>query len=92
MSKACQYAMNDDKVLVSLILVNVKDVKTSLQKSITWTKKSRKWRQEWEKAYIESGMWHWKLKILVKTGFASKVIMFEEDLEFKQDILLCYGK
>jgi hypothetical protein len=28
----------------------------------------------------------------VKTRFASKVIMFEEILEFKKAILLCYGQ
>jgi hypothetical protein len=28
----------------------------------------------------------------MKTSFASKVIMFEEVLEFKQAILLCYGQ
>jgi hypothetical protein len=32
-----------------------------------------------------------KLKTQVKTRFASKVIMFEEVLEFKEAILLCYG-
>jgi hypothetical protein len=44
MFKACQYVMNDDKVLVGLSLVNVKDVQTSLQKKVTWTKKLRKGR------------------------------------------------
>jgi hypothetical protein len=33
-----------------------------------------------------------KLKMHVKTTFASKVIMFEETLEFKTTIILCYGK
>jgi hypothetical protein len=84
--------MNDDKVLMILTLASVKDVQTSLQKVITWTKKSGKGRHEWEKACINSGMWHWKLKILVKSKFANKVIMFEKTFEFKQDSLLCYGK
>ncbi len=39
MIKTCQYVMNDDKVLMGLSLVSVKDVQTSLQKRITWTKK-----------------------------------------------------
>jgi len=30
------------------------------------------------------------LKTLIRTRFASKVIMFKETLEFKQTILLCY--
>lgn len=40
MSKACQYATNDNKVAASLKHVNVKNVQTSLQKTITWTKKT----------------------------------------------------
>ncbi len=30
------------------------------------------------------------LKTIIRTRFASKVIMFKETLEFKQTILLCY--
>jgi hypothetical protein len=41
-------------------------------------KKSRKGRQELEWAYAENGMRHQKLKIHVKTRFASKAIMFEK--------------
>jgi hypothetical protein len=37
-------------------------------------------------------MQHQKLKTPMKTKFTSKVIMFEETLEFKQAILLSYGK
>jgi hypothetical protein len=33
-----------------------------------------------------------KLKTPIKTRFVSKVIMFEETIEFKATILLCYGK
>jgi hypothetical protein len=54
----CQYATNDNKVLVGLILVDVKDAQIGLQKSITWTKKSGRGGQEWEKACIESWTWH----------------------------------
>jgi hypothetical protein len=45
-----------------------------------------------KKNCIESGMWHWKLKTLMKIRFVSKVIMVEKTLEFKQIVLLCYGK
>jgi hypothetical protein len=31
-------------------------------------------------------------KTPIKTRFASKVIMFKETLEFRQTILLCYGR
>ncbi len=34
MFKTCQYAMNDDKVSMGLILVSVKDVQTGLQKKL----------------------------------------------------------
>jgi hypothetical protein len=37
-------------------------------------------------------MWHQKLKAPMKIRFASKVIMFEKTLEFKQAIMLCYNK
>ncbi len=50
MFKACQYAINDEKVIVGLKQVDVKATQGNLQKIITWTKKSRKERQEWEKA------------------------------------------
>jgi hypothetical protein len=39
MSKACRYVTNNDKVFKSLMEVNVKDAQTTLQKTITWTKK-----------------------------------------------------
>jgi hypothetical protein len=41
---------------------------------------------------MDSGLRPWKLKTLIKRRFVSKVIMFEETLEFKATILLCYGK
>jgi hypothetical protein len=37
-------------------------------------------------------MWHCKLKTHVKTRFDIKVIMFKETLEFKNAIILCYGR
>jgi hypothetical protein len=56
---------------------------------ITWTKKKK---HECENACVElSGLQHWKLKTLVKTRFASKIIMFEKALDFKKAIVLCYG-
>ncbi len=92
MSKICQYTTNDDKVSMGLTFVNVKDSQVALQKIITWTKNSAKRKREWERACMDSGLWLHKLKTLVKTRFVSKVIMFEETLEFKAIILLCYGK
>jgi hypothetical protein len=60
MFKACQYATNDSKVFVGLQHVTMKDALASLQKTIIWTKKSGKGRQEWEWACVESGMQHQK--------------------------------
>lgn len=51
-SKACQYATNDEKKFVVLRNVNVKETQNGLQKTITWTKKLGKGRQEWEQAYF----------------------------------------
>ncbi len=56
MSKACQYVTNDEKVFVWLINISVKKTQSGLQKNISWTKKSRKGRQEWEWTCSKSGM------------------------------------
>jgi hypothetical protein len=60
--------------------------------TITWTKESRKGKWEWEKSCVERGLQSWKLKTLLKTKFANKVIIFEKTLEFKETIILCYGQ
>jgi hypothetical protein len=60
--------------------VSVKDADVGLQKTIIWTKKSKKGRHEWEHACVKSGMRHQKLKILVKTKIVNKVIMFKKRL------------
>ncbi len=62
MSKACQYAINDEKMIASLKQVNVKVAHGNLQKIITWTKKSGKGRQKWERACVERRLWLQKLK------------------------------
>lgn len=77
---------------MSLKEVSVKDAQATLQKTITWTKKSEKGRLEWNKACIDSGVRPRKLKKLVKTCFASKVTMFEETLQFKGTIVTCYSQ
>jgi hypothetical protein len=41
---------------------------------------------------MDSGLQLQKLKTPIKTRLVSKVIMFQETLEFKAIILLCYGK
>ncbi len=94
MFKAYQYATNDEKVTTSLKQVNVKVAQGNLPKTITWTKKSRKRRHAWERACVERGLQSQNIKTLKKTRFGSKVIMFEEVLEFKEakKIKLFYSK
>ncbi len=72
--------------------MSVKDAHVGLLKTIIWTKKSRKGRLEWERACMDSRLRPWKLKTPIKTRFVSKVIIFEETLEFKAAILLYFGK
>ncbi len=80
MSKAYQYAINDEEVIARLKQVNLKATQNNLQKANTWTKKSRKGRKESERACVERGLSSRKLKTLVKTRFVNKVIMFEDVL------------
>jgi hypothetical protein len=56
----------------------------SLQKNITWTKKSKKGRQEWKYSYIIVGLSFKMFKIILKTQFASHVIFFQEIIEYKK--------
>lgn len=62
-----------------------------MPKTVTWTKKSVKGWQEWHKACELARVLPKKLKIIVKTCFASKVVIFQETIEFKHAIVLCYG-
>ncbi len=54
MSKACQYATNDDKVAIGLKHVNVKNVQASLQKESHWQKKLGNKRHVWENECVEN--------------------------------------
>jgi hypothetical protein len=56
--------------------MSLKDVQAALQKTITWIKKSTKGKQEWDVACIEARLPIRRLKTLVKTTFASKVMLF----------------
>jgi hypothetical protein len=72
--------------------VSLKDAQKSLQSCITWTKKSGKGRQEWDKACIDAGLPSRKLKTHVKTRFASKVVLFQETQEYADAINICYRR
>ncbi len=45
-----------------------------------------------EKTCVDDMPQPWELKNPIKMSFASKVIMFQECLDFKKSIILCYGK
>jgi hypothetical protein len=90
MSKACQYATNDVKLCIGMKeLVSLKDAQQALQKIITWTKKFGKGWQEWDRA---SPLTTRKLKILMKTRFASRVVLFQKTLQYANAINICYYK
>jgi hypothetical protein len=76
---------------MGLALVSVKKFQIVLQKIIMWKK-----NREMEARTGEHLHWKWKAtskaKTPIKTRFVNKIIMFEKTLEFKQVILLCYGK
>jgi hypothetical protein len=55
-SNACQHAINDIKLGVGMKEVNVAKVQNALQKTITWTKKLSKGRQEGELACKEASL------------------------------------
>jgi hypothetical protein len=57
-----------------------------------WIKKFGKGQSEWKRTCFDACLHHWKLKTLVKTKFANKVILFQETLKYKDAIDLCYGK
>ena len=47
---------------------------------------------EWEKACIEAGLPSRRLRTLMKTSFASKVLLFQETLEYALAINICYQR
>ncbi len=59
---------------------------------ITWIKKFNKRHSERHRACLDVGISHQKLKIVVNTRFARKIILFQETLEYHDAINLCYGR
>jgi hypothetical protein len=53
--------------------------------------KSGKGWQKWQKACSNVGVLSCKLKTLVKIKFISKIIIFQETLEFKHVVAFYYG-
>jgi hypothetical protein len=91
-NKQCQYAYNDTNVCVGFWEVNLKATHSTLHKTITWIKKFGKGHNEWQKACIDAGISHQKMKTLVKTKFANKVIIFQKTLEYWDTINLYHGR
>ncbi len=56
MSKCFQYVINDLKVCGNMKEGSIKEVQSSFQKTITWTQKSGKGRQEWAKACKDASL------------------------------------
>ncbi len=52
-SKAYQYVSTNEKVCKGLKDVSIKITQFDLQKCVTLLKKSRKGKQEWNKAYVD---------------------------------------
>jgi hypothetical protein len=77
LSKVSQHATNDEKVCKGMKKVSVKKAQGTLQKTIMWTKKSGKGRQEWVKACVEVGLPIQRLRTPVKTHFASRIVLFQ---------------
>jgi hypothetical protein len=55
-------------------------------------KKVSKKYTKWQKACVDVGFFHQKLKTPMKTKFASKVICFQKNFEYYDPINLCYWK
>jgi len=75
----------------SLFNVSLKVIQTSLQKNITWTKKSGKGKQECKYVCIIVRLLIRLFKTLMKTCFASKIILFQKILEYQNAIPICYA-
>jgi hypothetical protein len=92
LAKHIKYACNDSKVFIGFKEVSLKAIRSTLQNTITWIKKFSKRCNKWHRACLDDGLAHQKLKTLVKIRFASKVILFQETLEYYNAINLCYER
>jgi hypothetical protein len=64
----------------------------NLQKIIMSIKNFGKGRSEWKKARFDASLHHPKLKTPMKTKFANKILVFQETLEYRDAINMCYGR
>jgi hypothetical protein len=61
---------------VLILEVSLKEVQSSLQKTITWTKKSKKGKAQWKESCIVIGLPTKMSKDPMKTQFAFWAILF----------------
>jgi hypothetical protein len=64
----------------------------NLQKIIMSIKNFGKGQSEWKRACVDASLDHQKLKTPMKTKFANKIILFQETLEYRDAINMCYGR
>jgi hypothetical protein len=83
---------NNAKVYHGFSKVNLKGVQTSLQKTITWTKKFRKRRQKWKVSCVIIVLLTWMFKTPTKMHFTSRIILFKKTLEYQNPISICHGR
>jgi hypothetical protein len=65
----------NENVCINFKYVSIKFTKTYMQNCITWPKKFENCSEEWDKAYVESGLHPRKLNTLVKTRYCSIFIL-----------------
>lgn len=91
MSKACENATNDEKVCSRMREVSIETATATLKKTISWITGSDNRRQEWLKACVDVDLQPRKLRTPIKGRFASKVIFFQEALDYQHAFNLCYA-
>jgi len=91
MSKCFQYATDDTKVSIGLTSISIKNVNLFYKKPSPGPKKVEKGVKSGRKLVWIWTYIHTNLKTLMKTRFFSKVLLFQETLEFKNIIACCYG-
>ncbi|KAG0556897.1 hypothetical protein KC19_11G087000 [Ceratodon purpureus] len=83
MFKACENATTDEKVCSRMREVSIDTAIATLKKTISWTTTSENRKQDWLKACVDAGLHPRKLRTPIKGRFASKVILFQEALDYQ---------
>jgi hypothetical protein len=86
------YAIDDAKVYKGFSKVSLKAIQATLHKTIPWTKKASKGRQEWKDLCIIARLSTKMFKTFVKMQFASRIFLFQKTFEYQITISICYGQ